>query len=87
MERTEESQSGYPEEAPPGAAPDQPEHAEDSPQRQGGRASGDEPGDDGTATGNDAGEPLSADHEPAETEGAPGGAGPGNPPQREQPGL
>ena len=58
MERTEESQSGYPEEAPPGAAPDQPARGEDSPQRQGGQTAPDraddqdEPGDDGTATGN-----------------------------------
>jgi len=48
-------------------------------------ADDDEPGFDRPG---EAGEPLSEDHEPAETEGdAPGGAGPGNPPQREQPGL
>ena len=58
MERTEESQSGYPEEAPPGASPDEHQRGEDSPQRQGGQASRDraddhdEPADDGTATGN-----------------------------------
>jgi hypothetical protein len=44
----------------------------------------DEPGFDRPG---DAGEPLSEDHEPAETEDAPGGPSPGNPPQREQPGL
>ena len=58
MSETEESQSGYPEEAPPGADPggdDRP--SEDSPPREGAKAPRKHDdqagkGDDGTATGN-----------------------------------
>jgi hypothetical protein len=62
VESRDESQQGYPEEAPPGAEPgghhDPP--SERSEQRQGGKAGREHPdeltetGDDGTATGNPA---------------------------------
>lgn len=58
MESLDESQQGYPEEAPPGADPSDGERrSEDTPQREGakaGRKHGEaaERGDDGTATGN-----------------------------------
>ncbi len=56
METPDQSQAGYPEEAPAGAVPAGGDSApsEDSPQRQGGKQPGatDEPGEDGKATGN-----------------------------------
>ena len=62
MESRDESQQGYPEEAPPGAEPggDHDPPSEQSEQRQGGKAGREHPdeltetGDDGTATGNPA---------------------------------
>jgi hypothetical protein len=63
MESIDESQQGYPEEAPPGTDPGADPPSEDTPQRQGGRARREhgeatEQGREGPATGNphDAGE-------------------------------
>jgi hypothetical protein len=56
MERTEESQTGYPEEQPAEVADHPQAPTEDTPQRKGGQAERKHPGteneDEGTATGN-----------------------------------